>query len=191
MHEPFPGTTGLNIVIDNPESVVEVVSSVVVDDLILLLTEQSNLYHSHNAKKLKVSPKTLKWSNITPEEMRKFLGLIILEGQVRKENIQDYWSTDPTISTPIFPDIMSRNHFESIWQAWHFSDNRQQTQDSGWLFKIWPIYEYFVQKFRSVYSPKQELSLDEAMIPWRGRLKFRTYNPGKTTKYGNAGENGV
>ena len=46
------------------------------------------------------------------------------------------------------------------------------------------MYEYFVQKFRSAYSSKQELSLDEAMIPWWGRLKFRTYNPGKITKYG-------
>ena len=82
------GTTGLNIVVDNPESVVEVVSSVIGDDLIKLLTEQSNLYHSQNAKKWKVSPKTMKWSNITPEEMRKFLGLIILMGQVRKENMR-------------------------------------------------------------------------------------------------------
>jgi hypothetical protein len=40
------------------------------------------------------------------------------------------------------------------------------------------------EKPRSVYSPKQELSVDEAMIPWRGRLKFRTYNPGKITKFG-------
>jgi len=69
----------------------------------------------------------------------------------------------------------SRNHFESIWQ---------QTQDSGWVFKIWPMYEYCVQKFRSVYSPKQEVSLDEAMIPWWGHLKFRTYNPEKIKKYG-------
>ena len=158
-------------------------SAVISDDLILLLTEQSNLYHSQNAEKWKASPKTLKCSNITPEEMRKFLRLIILMGQVRKEIIRDYWSTDPTISTPIFPHTMSRNCLESIWQVCHFSDNRQQTQDSVWLYKIWPVYEYFVQKFRSVYSPKQELSLDEAMIPWQGCLKFRTYNPGKITKY--------
>jgi len=46
------------------------------------------------------------------------------------------------------------------------------------------MYEYFVQKFRSIYSPKPELSLDEAMIPWWGHLKFRTYNPRKITKYG-------
>ena len=79
---------------------------------------------------------------------------------------------------------MSRNRFESIWLAWHFSDNRQQTQDSGRLFKIWPVYEYFLQKFRSIYSPKQELSLDGTMIPWPGHLKFKTYNPGKITKHG-------
>jgi hypothetical protein len=38
-NESFLGTTGLNIVIDNPESVVKVVSSIIGDDLILLLTE--------------------------------------------------------------------------------------------------------------------------------------------------------
>ena len=37
--------------------------------------------------------------------------------------------------------------------------------------------------FRSVYSPKQELSLDESMMPCQGHLKFRTYNPRKITKY--------
>ena len=71
--EPFLGTTGPNIVIDNPDSVVKVVSSVIVCDLIRLLTEESNLFHSHNAQKWKVLPKALKWSIITPEEMRKFL----------------------------------------------------------------------------------------------------------------------
>jgi len=59
-NEPFLGTTSLNIVIDNPESVVEVMSSVIDGDLIQLLIEQSNLYHSQNAEKWKVFPKTLK-----------------------------------------------------------------------------------------------------------------------------------
>jgi len=62
-------------------------------------------------------------------------------GQVRKKNVRDYWSTDPTISTPIFLHTKNRNNFESTWQAWHFSDNSQQTEDSGQLFKIWPMYE--------------------------------------------------
>jgi len=32
-------------------------------------------------------------------------------------------------------------------------------------------------------TQNKKLSPDEAMIPWQGHLKFRTYNPGKITKY--------
>ena len=105
------------IIIDNLETLVDVMNSVTGDDLIQLLTEQSNLHHSQNAEKWKVSPKTLNRSNIRPEEMRRFWGLIILMGQVRKENIRHYWSSDPTISTAIFPHTVCRNRFQSIWQA--------------------------------------------------------------------------
>jgi len=49
--EPFLGTIRLNIVIDNPDSIAEVVSSVIGDELIQLLSEQSNLYHGQNAEK--------------------------------------------------------------------------------------------------------------------------------------------
>jgi hypothetical protein len=97
--------------------------------------------------------------------MRKILGLIILMGQVRKDNTGNYWPTNPTISTPIFPHPMNRNPFESILQDWHFSDNCKQTQDAGRLFKIRPVYEYFLQKFMSVYSPMQQMSLYKATIP--------------------------
>ena len=44
--------------------------------------------------------------------------------------------------------------------------------------------DYFFHRFKTIYRPKQQLSLDEGMIPWKGHLKFRTYNPAKITKYG-------
>ena len=53
-NDPFLGTTDLSIVIDNSESVVEVVSSIIGDDLIQLFTEESKLYRSQNAEKWKV-----------------------------------------------------------------------------------------------------------------------------------------
>jgi hypothetical protein len=59
----------------------------------------------------------------------------------------------------------------------------QKTPYAASIFKKRPVYKHFLQKFGSVYGPKQELSLDEATISWRGRLKFTTYIPRKTAKY--------
>ncbi|KAJ8880406.1 hypothetical protein PR048_016875 [Dryococelus australis] len=38
--------------------------------------------------------------------------------------------------------------------------------------------------YSRVYTPSQQLALDEVMLAWRGRLRFRVYNPGKIVKYG-------
>jgi hypothetical protein len=158
--EPFLGNQSVNVAIGDPSDVTQVVSTVTGDDLNQLFAEQSNLYHKQNMEKWKSS---LKWTGITSAEMKIFLGLTLLMGQVRKDNVKDYWSTDPLITTPIFSQTMSRNHFEAIWQAWHFS-NSQLKNDSSRLFKTEPAYEYLLQKYRLVYSPGQELSLDEGMI---------------------------
>jgi hypothetical protein len=79
---------------------------------------------------------------------------------------------------------MNRHRFEDIWNFWHYSDNPSLDDEADRLYKIRPILYNLVEKFRKHYKPPQELSLDETMIPRRGRLRFRTYNPGKLAKYG-------
>uniref|UniRef100_A0A1B0B473 PiggyBac transposable element-derived protein domain-containing protein n=1 Tax=Glossina palpalis gambiensis TaxID=67801 RepID=A0A1B0B473_9MUSC len=67
---------------------------------------------------------------------------------------------------------------------WHFYNNDLLHDKSHKLFKIGEVLNYLPNKFQSVYTPQQQLWLDEAIIPRRGRLSFRTYNPAKITKYG-------
>jgi hypothetical protein len=112
--EGFLGNPGVNVDTDDPSDITQVASAVIGDDLIQLFAEQSNLYHRQNVDKWKISPKSLKWTDITNAEMKKFLGLILLMGQVRKDNVKHYWSTDPPIATPVFSQTVSRNHFEAI-----------------------------------------------------------------------------
>jgi hypothetical protein len=68
-NEHFHRSAGLNVIIHNPESVTEVVSAI-----IQLFTEQSNMYQSQNAQQWKVFSDFLKWSDVTPKEVKKFFG---------------------------------------------------------------------------------------------------------------------
>ena len=161
------------------------------DEILEHLVEQTNLYaeqsiDSQTAKNEQLPHSRSKaWKPVNISEMKKFLGLMFLTGIVRKPTLEDYWSTDSMIETPIFGKVMSRNRFEGILSYLHFSDNekRAPTCDDR-LYKVRPILDHFIGKFQEMYNPHENISIDEGMLSWRGRLGFRVYNPKKPVKYG-------
>ena len=52
------------------------------------------------------------------------------------------------------------------------------------LFKIRPFFEPLIANFQAAYTPNREMSVDEAMIGFKGRLSFIQYLPNKPTKWG-------
>ncbi len=50
------------------------------------------------------------------------------------------------------------------------------------LYKVRKLLELVLPKFESVYTLHKELSLDEALIKFNGRLVFKQYMKDKTTK---------
>ena len=149
-----------------------------------LIVTQTNLYHCQMKEFHKKSAKTLPWTDVTIIEIKKFFGLLILMDQIKKSHWRDYWSTDPLVETPIFRKTMPRMRFGQILTFFHLNDNTQDTSAGGRLCKIRPLLDYIIPKFQSLYIPKSKLALDKAMVPYRGRLSFRTYNPAKIVKYG-------
>jgi len=182
--ESFLGRRGLNSNVHCPQTVSDAIELFIGDDLFEYFVNESNRYYHQNSHNYKLYKKSGKWKNITLKEMKKFLGLIMLMGQVRKDIRDEYWSTEPTTETPYFAKTMSRDRFRQIWKAWHFSNNEDIIDSSDRLCKVKPIIDHFLPKFINIYKPHQELSLDEGMIPWRGRLFFRVYNASKIVKYG-------
>ena len=124
------------------------------------------------------------WKPVTVIEIKKFLGLIFVTGIVRKLKLELYWSTRGIFQTAIFPQTMSRNTFQFIQRYLHFNDNNAAGTNEDRLYKIRTILDIVVNNFRTNYIPDREISLDEGMLGWQGRLRFGAYNPRKITKYG-------
>ena len=161
------------------------------DEILEHLVEQTNLYANQSIDSERAKGKQLQhsrskaWKPVNIYEMKKFLGLMFLTGIIRKPTLEDYWSTDSMIETPIFGKVMSRNRFEIILSYLHFNDNEKRSPNcDDRLYKVRPIIDHFVGKFREMYNPHENISIDEGMLSWRGRLGFRVYNPKKPVKYG-------
>ena len=52
------------------------------------------------------------------------------------------------------------------------------------LYKVRKLLDIICPKFESAYTTHQEVSIDEAMIPFQGRLSFKQYMKDKPTKWG-------
>ena len=124
---------------------------------------------------------------MTVEEMRKFLALHLLTGIIRKPEISQHWSTDPLLVTPIFNNIMSRNRYQSILEFLHFNDNafyHAADPDRDRIFKVRPLTEHLVKRFKEAYIPNREILIDEELMLWKGRLEFKQYIPNKRCRFG-------
>ncbi|KAJ1159649.1 hypothetical protein NDU88_000154 [Pleurodeles waltl] len=79
-------------------------------------------------------------------------------------------------------------NLEEIKKMLHFVDNvlalPRDHPDSDRLFKIRPVLDHFVDRFSEDYVPGKEISVDESLVLFKGRLVFRQYIPSKRARYG-------
>ena len=52
------------------------------------------------------------------------------------------------------------------------------------LFKLRPLFDALSASFKRIYIPGEKVAIDEAIVPWRGRVLFRVYIKNKPTKWG-------
>lgn len=65
---------------------------------------------------------------------------------------------------------------------WHFSNNEEAREDDR-IFKTRNLVIKIVDNFQKTLESDSMLVVDETMVPFRERLKFRQYSLGKAHKY--------
>jgi hypothetical protein len=158
----------------------------ITDEIIDLMVRETNRYAEQYLEVHEISrrSKYRQWKPTTHEEVLKFFGIIIEMELVQMPQLNHYWSSSQLYGLEIIRSAMPRERFKLLLKFWHFSNNNNRNSKQDRLFKLKPLSDLLKERFSSVYIPGSVISIDESMIPWRGRLSFRQYIPGKAHKYG-------
>jgi hypothetical protein len=137
---------------------------------------------------LPANSRFLAWSETSADEMKAYVGLQILMGLCSKPKLSDYWALHGTDGTPFFREVMSRNRYQLLNSFIHFNDNELRVPRGGVgydpLFKIRTLVDLIRPLSSAIYIPERELSVDESMKKFTGRIYFRQYMPNKPTRWG-------
>ena len=114
----------------------------------------------------------------TADEIRAYFGFHVLMGINRLPEIRDYWSRDHRLHYSAISERISRDRFEEISRYLHFADNTALPArgEPGYyrLQKVEPIIGAIRDHCLRVHKPRTQNSVDEAMIPFKGKHTHRT-----------------
>ena len=140
------------------------------------IAEQSNLYAlMKNAPELKT----------TADEIEQFIGMHILMTVVWMPSYRMYWQ-ETTRYEPV-AGVMRRKRFDQLRTYIHMNDNTnvKQKDEPGYdaLFKVRPVIEKVRENCLKI-EPEEHQSIDEQMIPFKGRIGMKQYIKNKPHKWG-------
>ncbi|XP_060872032.1 piggyBac transposable element-derived protein 4-like [Metopolophium dirhodum] len=181
----FNNNSGLKIDISVDSTVWDIFNLFLTNEIIDLIVEETNKNAQHflSKNRLTKSSRFSKWIPADQQEIKKFFGLMIWMGLVQMPTLEDYWSISIRYKNNVAQNTMSRNRFELILRFLHFSDNEKAPNDDR-IYKVRDLINKLIENFQKILELEEYLAVDETMVPFRGRLIFRQYIPGKAHKYG-------
>ncbi|KAL5510009.1 hypothetical protein EMCRGX_G005473 [Ephydatia muelleri] len=165
-------------------------------DLLTYIVQESNRYGQqylmNHAAYLEEHPRAranqFKRKPIVEDEIKKFIALVIGMGIVNMPDMQQYWSTSWPFTSTNFSSIMSRDRFLLLLKFLHLANNTRMAAKGqrGYdtLFKVRHLLTTLIARYKDSYRMKKEVSVDESIIAYKGRLSFLQYMPKKPHKWG-------
>ena len=178
--ESFIGQSGIKV--HTPETPLKFLQLFITRELLEHFTKQTNRY----ADKCKSDKKHhyKNWYKASVVDIAKFLGLTILLGVYKLPRLSMYWARNATHFAPGIADCLSYKRYMSLNGFFHSNASDSETDSQDRLSKLSPIIDYFLHLFKMTYTPTQNLSIDEGMLAFKGKLNFESSSPIKESKQG-------
>ena len=166
-----------------------VIRCFITDELIETLVNFTNIRAALylRTETLKPHSRFRSWTDCSFAEMMKFVGLVLLMGIIKKPQLTDYWSTDDLLCTPFFHSEFSltRDRFLLILHFVRFANYENLGSEENCLRKIQPFVDIILSICSNVYKPSQNVTVDESLLLYKGRLYFKQYIPTKRRRFGD------
>nr|XP_061807312.1 piggyBac transposable element-derived protein 4-like [Nerophis lumbriciformis] len=126
------------------------------------------------------------WNTLTVEELRTYLGLLILAGIYKAKHEPTISLWDKESGRPIFSKTMAHGRFCQINRTISFDDRllRPQRHHQNKMSPISDIWNMWNALLPKMYNLGREICIDEQLVSFSGRCSFRQYMPSKPAKYG-------
>jgi hypothetical protein len=127
------------------------------------------------------------YKNTDKLEINAYIGLQLLASILKnsREDMTSLFSKDVT-NRPYFNATMSVKRYEILTSCLRFDDKdtRDERKREDKSCHISEIFTQFISNSQNNYSPTEYVTVDEMLVPFRGRCSFKVYMPNKPHKYG-------
>lgn len=125
-----------------------------------------------------------RWYPVTEAEMMAFVGLLLEAGTTRDGGRYLMELYDDARGNALFKATMSAERFKQVLRFLRFDDKatRNQRRQVDKLAAFREVWELFVRNFQLNYVPSAYTTIDEQVVPFRGRAPFKVYMKNKPHK---------
>jgi hypothetical protein len=133
----------------------------------------------------------LEWSPLGMEEFPAYLSICLLMGLKKLPCTRLYWARyEPLFHCPVISQTLTRDWYEQITRCLHVANAPESTKDHGSstydkLHKLRWIIDKVRDRFKAMWSPNQQMTMDESMVMYKGKYcPVWQYMPNKLVQFG-------
>ena len=126
------------------------------------------------------------WRHTDATEIEGFIGCLLHMGMLRDNGTPATILWSKTEGNPLIMACCSRDRFLKLSDHLRFDDKetRSQRREKDAFAPLRDLWEDFDGNLSREYVPGPTLTVEEQLMPWRGRCAFLQYLPSKPDKYG-------